>query len=122
MLELTFYKKENNEPEIIKVSEECYEKLAKIGFAKEVEYKKIELLIEDEKYKINVTSLNKNKNKKILLSLIEKERHKELKKTFKKIDNNPTIKEIREKCQYIKELTTIYETLSLDIYQYFSYE
>ena len=121
MLELTFYKKENNEPDIIEVSEKCYERLAKVGFDKEVEYKNIELLIEDEKYEINATVLNKD-NIKILLSLIEKERHKELKEAFQKMDNKPTIKEMRESCQYVKELTEIYESLTLDVYQYFSYD
>lgn len=124
MLELTFYKKinkKNYEPEIVEVSEKCYEKLAKIGFSKKVEYENIKLLIEDEEYEVNVTKLNRY-NRNILIILIENERHKEFKKAFKNIDNNPSIKEIREQFQYVNELTKIYDFLILDIYQYFSYE
>ena len=124
MLELTFYKKihnKNYEAEIIEVSEKCYERLAKIGFAKKVEYKNVKLLIEDEDYEVNVTELNRE-NRSILIILIENERHKELQKSFSQIDDNPTIKEIREEFKYIKELTEIYEFLNLDVHQYFSYD
>lgn len=121
MLELTFYKKRNNEPEIIEISEKCYELLADIGFSKKVTYKNIKLNIEDEEYDVNVTELNEE-NRKILLELIENERHKELKNIFQKLDNNPTIKEVRENYQEVKELTEVYEFFKLDFYQYFSYE
>ena len=124
MLELTFYKKINNknyDAEIIEVSEKCYERLAEIGFAKKVEYKSIKLSIEDEKYDINATELNRT-NRELLLTILESERHNQLKKSFKNIDNNPTIKELREEFQYIHELTKIYDFLELCIYQYFSYE
>jgi len=124
MMELTFYQKlnkNNYEPEIIKVSEICYERLAKIGFAKKVEYKENKLLIEDEKYEVNVAELNRE-NRNILIILVENERHRELKKSFSQMDNNPTIKDIREKCNYVKELTEIYDFLISDNYQYFSYD
>jgi len=121
MMELTFYSKKENEPETIKVSEKCYERLAKVGFSKKVEYKDIKLLIEDEEYEIIATNLNRE-NLNILIILIENERHKELIQTFKNLDENLTIKEIRENCHYVRELTTIYDYLISDNYQYFSYE
>ena len=124
MLELTFYRKideKNYEAEIIEVSQKCYEILAKIGFSKKVEYKSLKLSIEGEKYDVNATELNKI-NRDILLIILEQERHSQFKESFRNIDNNPSIKEIREEFYYINELTKIYDFLNSCIYQYFSYE
>lgn len=121
MMEFTFYKRKDNEPEVIKVSEKCYERLANIGFAKKVEYENIKLIIDEEEYEISGTKLN-HVNKHILLLLVEEERHKELRNEFSILGDSPTIKEVRESYNYIKELTNIYELIKSDIYQYFSYE
>lgn len=120
MLELTFFDA-NNEPETIPISEFCYERLAEIGFSKKVEYQEVSLTIEDEKYDITATELTKG-NRKILLNLIENERQEELQKLFISMDENPTIKEVRESFSYIKELTEVYRLLKLENNIYFSYE
>ena len=120
MLELTFIDKDNT-PQIITVSESCYEKLAQIGFSKKVEYKDVCLNIEGEDYNISAVQLNDD-NRKKLLALTESERQKELEKLFKEMDENPTIKEIRENFVFIKELTEIYKFLKSNNISYFSYE
>lgn len=120
MLELTFFDGEN-EPEVISVSQHCYKRLSEIGFAKNVEYKDITLTIEEEDYNICAVKLTK-KNRKVLLDLIECERHKELEKVFDNMDDNPTIKEMRESMFYIKELTKVYKHLKVESNRYFSYE
>lgn len=120
MLELTFFDGEN-EPEIISVSQYCYERLAKIGFSKEVEYKERTLTIEDEEYSVYAVELTKE-YRKILLDLVETERQKELEKVFDHMDDNPTIKDMREALFYIKELTIVYKHLKMDSNLYFSYE
>lgn len=120
MLELTFFD-DKNEPEVISVSEHCYERLAKIGFAKKVEYKEQILTIEEEEYSISAVKLTEE-NRKTLLILIECERQKELEKIFEHMGNNPTIKEMRESLSYIKELTMVYKNLKADSNLYFSYE
>lgn len=120
MLELTFFDGKN-EPEVISVSENCYERLAKIGFAKKVDYKERTLTIEEEEYSISAVKLTET-NRKVLLDLIECERQKELEKVFDHMDDNPTIKEMRETLFYIKELTMVYKYLKLDSNLYFSYE
>ena len=121
MLDLIFYDI-NSKPQILSVTESCYKNLAEIGFSKKVNYKNIKLTIEDEKYNIYATELNK-KNRSTLLNLIELERQQELEKIFEKINSdNPTIKEIREYLKYIKELTSIYKLLAVNNNKYFSYE
>ncbi|WP_421323434.1 hypothetical protein [Aeromonas sp. 604176] len=120
MLELTFFDS-TNEPKIIRVSEHCYERLAKIGFSKKVAYENNDLTIEGEEYNVLSVELTED-NRKILLTLIEDERQEELEKIFFQIDDNPTIKEIRENLSYVKELTEIYKTLKAEDNIYFSYE
>lgn len=120
MLELTFYDSKN-EPEVVSVSQSCYERLAKIGFSKEVEYKERTLIIEEEEYSVLAVELTKE-HRKILLDLVEAERQKELEKVFDNMDDNPTIKDMREALSYIKELTIVYKNLKMDSNLYFSYE
>jgi len=120
MLELTFYDKQNN-PETLPVSQYCYERLAKLGFAEKVKYKDLCLTIEGEEYIISAAELTKE-NRETFLVLIEFERQNELEKIFSHINENPTIKEIREKLSYIKELTILYKKFKLDNNLYFSYE
>ena len=119
MMDLILYSENDNE--IISISDYCYEQLAKIGFSIKVKYKNVKLNIEDEEYEINATKLNK-KNRKILLSLIEKERQIKLEDYFYKMDSSPTIKEMRENTEYIRELTEVYKLLALASNKYFSYE
>ncbi|MCE1974191.1 MULTISPECIES: hypothetical protein [Enterobacter] len=120
MMELTFYNK-NKEPEVISVSDYCYEKLAKIGFSKKVEYHENSFIIEGEEYSILSAKLT-TKNRKVLLSLIENERQEELEKTFTNMDDSPTIKEIRENLLYVRELTKIYKLLKMQDNIYFSFD
>ncbi|RGE39032.1 hypothetical protein DZC30_22430 [Comamonas testosteroni] len=120
MLELTFFDTTST-PKIISVSEHCYERLAEIGFSKKVDYKNNDLTIEGESYSINSVELTEE-NRKTLLALIEGERQEELEKIFRQIDENPTIKEIRENLFYVKELTEIYKALKAEGNIYFSYE
>lgn len=119
MLELTFFKK--NEVETLPVSEHCYERLAKIGFSKKVKYKDNHFTIEEEEYSNLSVKLTK-KNRKTLLELVECERQEELEKIFDCMNENPTIKEIREHFSYIKELTIVYKQLKLKSNLYFAYE
>ncbi|EJI1281179.1 hypothetical protein ACT21L_004502 [Vibrio vulnificus] len=120
MMELTFIDKDN-EPEIISVSEGCYERLANIGFDEKVKYENETFLIEGDEYSFLAAKLSDN-NRKILLQLIELERHKELESLFSSIDSEPTIKEVRQSFSFIKELTLIYSNLQLENHIYFSYE
>jgi hypothetical protein len=123
MLELTFISTENtvNTVNTISVSEMCFERLAKIGFSRKVTYKQVNLTIEEEKHSVSATKLTKN-NRSILLNLIECERQSELERLFEKMDEKPTIKEIRDNFSYIKELTELYRLVKLDSNIYFSYE
>lgn len=120
MLELTFYGKQNN-PEAMPVSQYCYERLAKLGFAEKVEYKELSLIIEGEEHIISAAELTKE-NREIFVGLVEFERQNELEKIFSQINEDPTIKEIRKEFSYIKELTMIYKNFKLDSNLYFSYE
>lgn len=120
MMELTFYNR-NKEPEVISVSDDCYEKLAKIGFSKKVEYHEGPFIIEGEEYTVLSVKLT-SKNRKVLLSLVECERQEELEKVFKNMDDSPTIKDVRENLLYVRELTEIYKLLKIKNNTYFSFD
>lgn len=120
MLELKFFSSDGA-VNTVSVSEMCFERLAKIGFSREVTYKQVKLIIEEEKYSVYATKLTK-KNRNILLCLLECERQSELEQLFEKIEENPTIKEIRDNFSYIKQLTQLYKLIKLDSNIYFSYD
>jgi len=120
MLELTFFDV-SNEPQVVSISERCYKRLAEIGFSKKVKYKEFPLIIEEEEYDITAVKLTED-NRNTLLNLIEVERQSELELLFNKMDEKPTIKEIRDSFMYIKELTVVYKHMKLDSNMYFSYE
>lgn len=120
MLDLIYYTRQN-QTIILNVSEKIYERLAIAGLAKEVNYTEVKIIIEDEEYGVNATELNFDNRIKLLL-LIEKERQVELERLFKFMDNNPTIKEIRENFDYVKILTKMYNLFKDEGNLYFSYE
>ncbi|HBQ8755647.1 hypothetical protein ABLV54_19915 [Klebsiella sp. JB_Kp042] len=120
MMELTFYNK-NKEPDVVSVSDDCYEKLARIGFSTKIEYHEEPFIIEGEEYTVLFSKLT-SKNRKILLSLVESERQEELEKIFKNINDNPTIKEMRDSLLYVRELTEVYKLLKAENNMYFSFD
>ena len=120
MLDFIYYTKQN-QTITVAVSEDIYEKLAKAGLSKEVTYSEHKLIVEDEEYEVNVAELNFD-NRKKLLWIIERERQIELENLFKAMDENPTIKEIRENFGYAKILTEMYRLFKDEENIYFSYE
>lgn len=120
MLDFTYYTRQN-QTITVKVSEVTYERLANTGLAKEVTYAEYKLVVEDEEYEINAAELNFD-NRRKFLCLIETERQKELEKLFKDMDENPTIKEIRENFEYVKTLTEMYKLYKDEDNIFFSYE
>lgn len=119
MLDLTFYHKDHSVI-TVEVSELNYEKLCKAGLGKLIAPAEKELIIEGEKYEIEVIDLSSDNRKKIL-DFIEKERQQELESVFTELDDNPTIKEIREKFGYVKLLTSFYSKITNKECEYFSY-
>lgn len=119
MLDFTFYHKDGSVKTLI-VSEQNYEKLCNAGLGKLVISSEKDLIIEGEKYVVDVIELSQENRNKIL-RFIEQERHKELEKVFSEIEDNPTIKEIREQFDYVKLLTFFYSKISKETYEYFSY-
>lgn len=120
MMSLTFYTNKNK-VNSIEISEEAYKKLAEAGLENLADFNQIKLRVDDEEYEINAAELIEE-NRKKFLSFIEGERHKELEYLFKKIDDNPTIKEIRNNFSYVKCLTEIYIQFSCKDNMYFSYD
>lgn len=120
MMSLTFYTNENN-TNSIEISDKAYKKLAYSGLEKVVDFKDISIKIEGEDYEINAAELSYDNRKKII-GFVERERQNELVILFENMDNNPTIKEIRENFSYIKYLTEIYKQISDKSNIYFSYE
>lgn len=119
MLDLTFYYKDHSVL-TVEVSDLNYEKLYKAGLGKLIAPAKKELIIESEKYEIEVIDLLSDNRMKIL-GFIEKERQHELESIFTELDDNPTIKEIREKLSYVKLLTSFYSNITNTECEYFSY-
>lgn len=120
MLDLTYYTRQNQTLSI-KVSERTYERLAIAGLGKVVIYSEVKIIIEDEEYELNATELNFD-NRVKLLQLIEKERQIELESVFKSMDQNPTIKEIREQFDNVKVFTDMYKLFKDEDNIYFSYD
>ncbi|WP_047795021.1 hypothetical protein [Exiguobacterium sp. JLM-2] len=120
MLDLNFYTIEN-ETFQIEVSESIYENLAHAGLNAVVNYSEHNLIIEGENYKIYASKLNFENRLKLLL-LVENERQNELEKIFKTLDEEPTLKEVREHFKYISTLTTLYSQFKNEKNAYFSYE
>lgn len=120
MLDFIYYTKQN-ETIAIPVSDNIYEKLAKIGLSKVVPYLECKLIIEDEVYEINAAELDEY-NRTKFMGLIEKERQIELERLFKQLDDITTIKEVRENFAYIKILTEMYRLFKDENNAYFSYE
>lgn len=120
MLDVIYYTRENKSIDV-KISDIIYEKLGTIGLDKIVDYLEYKVIVENDEYNINAVKLNYD-NRLRLLSLLEKERQEELEKIFNSIDENPTIKEIREKFKYLKILTTLYKLFKDENNIYFSYE
>lgn len=120
MMELTFYTNKD-EVKCIEVSEETYKRLAKCGLEKLVDFNDVKIKVEGEEYEINAAELVAESRKKFIC-FIEIERQKELESLFKSMDDKPTIKEVREKFNYVKYLTELYAQFSLVDNIYFSYE
>ncbi|NFI55062.1 hypothetical protein FDA48_01480 [Clostridium botulinum] len=120
MMDFSFYTNKND-VDIIEISEESYKKLADAGLDKIVDFKNININVEGDEYEINAAELTKE-NRHLIISFIEAIRQKELVILFKNMDNNPTIKEIRDKFNYIKYLTEIYSKLTCEDNIYFSYD
>lgn len=120
MLDLIYYTNEQGTV-VLEVSEKVYKRLAYAGLAKEVDYKVEKLIIEGEEYEVNAAKLDLG-NRRKLISFIERERHAELEILFSKLDDNPTIKEIRENFEYVKVLTQMYNLFKDESNIYFSYE
>lgn len=121
MLDFIFYTNKNK-PITFSVSEKIYERLANAGFDKVAPSSLMHLVIEDEEYDgIDVIELSKQTREKFKC-FVEKERHMELKKIIKNLDENPTIKEFRECYSYVKSLTEIYELFDNENNKYFSFD
>lgn len=118
MLDLTFIKK-NGEIIILDISESTYENL--IELSKILKYKNIKINIEEEKENILVSKLNFFSRRKVC-KILEKKIHCELEKFLNNIDVDPTIKEIRNNINYLKELKKIQDLFKDNSYKFFSYE
>lgn len=120
MMDLIFYS--NNESYLVEsVSDETYEKLAKAGLSKVVKYSNIALKIEDDEYDVTATCLDNN-NRNILIQLVSELIFIELDAMCNNLDDNPTIKEIRESTLCMKDLNTLLKLLKSEEYIYFSFD
>lgn len=119
MMDLTFYKLDNTYY-VQEVSDNCYGKLAILGFGKYA-YKTHKLLIESEEYEVDALYLT-NEIRIELSKLIELERQIALENIFEKLDEKPSLKEIRDNFIYIKELTLLYKNINNKEYTMFSYD
>lgn len=120
MMSLTFYTN-SNEIRNIEISEDSYRKLAEAGMENIADFIDRKILIEDEEYEINAAELIDEVRVKFRV-FIENERQQELELLFKSIDNSPTVKEIREKFEYVKHLTELYVEFRCRDNVYFSYD
>lgn len=116
-MDLLFFPK--NDIYSVKVSDDFYEYLAKIGLAKIVTYKNWKTLIEDESETIFATKLNR-KNRKKIISLIEGEIINSISKQMplKSITN---IKDFRMSLSYIEDLIIILNHFKNTQNLFFSY-
>ncbi len=115
MLDLTFYKE--NDVDILNVSEESYEKLAKDNLSKVVLYQDTCIMVDDEQYQVYAAKLDFD-TRFLLLKFIEKVRQRELEAYFREI---PIANEIQSQLDYVKVLTEMYTYFVNEKYLYFSF-
>jgi hypothetical protein len=121
MLDITFYKKQNNDnfvPSTIELCDEDYEKLIVLNFAKNFHLKKEHLIVEEEEYFIDVVYCNAlvlSKAKEICNRLLFEEL-KKIKNYCRRIEGETIDK---SKLNFIFVLEDVLS--SLDECQYFSY-
>ena len=121
MLDITFYKKQNNDnfvPSTIELCDEDYQKLIVLNFAKNFHHEKKCLIVEEEEYSIDVVYCNAlvlSKAKEICNRLLFEEL-KKIKNYCRRIEGETIDK---SKLNFIFVLEDVLS--SLDECQYFSY-
>lgn len=115
MLNLSVYPK-NEEPIVLDISENYYEKLAHTGIGNIGQYKSYKMSVDGESYEIDAVKLDFETRRK-LLDILEEERHKELVNIF-----NKSSKISDKELDYVRLLTSLYEMIRSEQNIYFSCE
>ncbi|MBQ9493049.1 MAG: hypothetical protein IJR54_04865 [Oscillibacter sp.] len=126
MLSFSFYPQnaepgipQTAEPDTLSVSEAHYERLARAGLARLVPFEPYDLNVDDELCNgIKAVKLSFEMRRK-LLDFLEAERHKELLALFAECGDIDSM-ESREKLEYVKLLTNLYERIKNEQNRYFS--